>query len=111
MTNSISHLTSIRPLTQQKILTANGGITLVTHEESVSNSNSLTLDTVLVIPSLSCNLLSIGQIIETLNCIVKFWPNYCLFQDIAMHRILGSSVKCGKLYYLDLHGNPSQKSS
>ena len=60
MTNSTSHLTSICPATQQNILTANGGITLVTHEGSVSNSNSLNLDTVLVVPSLSCNLLSVG---------------------------------------------------
>ena len=106
MTNSTSHLTSIRSTTQQNILTANGGIAPVTHEGSVSNSNSLNLDTVLVVPSLSCNILSVGQITKTLNCTVKFWPNYCLFQDIATHRILGSGVKRGKLYYLDLHDNP-----
>ena len=85
MTNSTSHVTSIRASTQQNIVTANGGIAPVTHEGSVSNSNSLNLDTVLVVPSLSCNLLSVGQITETLNCTVKFWPNYCLFQDIAIH--------------------------
>ena len=66
----------------------------------------LTLDIVLVVSSLSCNLLSVGQITETLNCTVKFWPNYCLFQDIATHQILGSGVQRGKLYYLDLHDNP-----
>ena len=93
MTNCTSHLTSIRPSTQQNILTANEGIAPVTHEGLVSNSNSLTLDIVLVVPSLSCNLLSVGQITETLNCTVKFWPNYCLLQDIATHRILGSGVK------------------
>ena len=29
-----------------------------------------------------------------------------MFQDIATYRILGSGVKRGKLYYLDLHENP-----
>ena len=57
ITNSTSHLTSIHPATQQNILTANGGIAPVTHEGSVYNSNSLNLDIVLVVPSLSCNLL------------------------------------------------------
>ena len=79
MTNSTSHLTSIRPSSQQTILTANGGITSVSYEGSVFNSNSFNLDIVLIVPSLSCNLLSVGQITETLNCTVKFWPNYCLF--------------------------------
>ena len=105
MTNFTSHLTSIRASTKQKILTANRGIAPVTHEGSVSNSNSFDLDTVLVVPSLLCNLLFVGQITKILNCTVKFWPNYCLFQDITIHRILGSGVKRGKLYYLDLHDN------
>ena len=82
-------------------MTANGGIAPITHERSVSNSRYC-----FFVPSLSCNLLSVGQITETLNCTVKFWPNHCLFQDIATHRILGSGIKHGKLYYLDLHDNP-----
>ena len=111
MTNSTHHLTSIRPSTQQNILTTNGEITLVTHEGSVSNSNSLNLEIVLVFPFISCNLLSVGQITETLYCTIKCWPNYCLFKDIAMHWIFGYGVKREKLYYPNLHHDPSLKTS
>ena len=93
MTNDPHHLTSILPSTQQHISIANGGVSPVTSEGSVSMSHSLNLENVLVVPSLSSNLLPISQISNTLNCTVNFWPNYCLFQDITTHQILGYGVR------------------
>ena len=61
----------------------------------------MNLDTVLVVPSLSYNLLSISQITSNLNCFVTFWPNECIFQDITTHKILGCGIRRGRLYYLD----------
>lgn len=61
----------------------------------------MNLDSVLVVPSLSSNLLSVNQITETLNCYVIFWPTYCVFQDIVTHKILGYGTRRGRLYYLE----------
>ena len=47
---------------QSVISTANGSTSPITGEGSVILSNALTLDTVLVIPSLEYNLLSVSQI-------------------------------------------------
>ena len=109
MKNDPHHLTSIRPSTQQHILTTNRGVSPITCDRSVFVSHSLTLENVLVVPSLSSNLLSISQISNTLNCTVDFWPNYCLFQDIAAHRILGYGVRQGMLCYLDLNSRGTQQ--
>ncbi|EOX94408.1 Uncharacterized protein TCM_003988 [Theobroma cacao] len=65
-------------------------------------SNTLTLDTILIIPSLKCNLLSVSQITFTLDCIVTFGPLFCIAQDILTRNILGYGVKRDKLYYLEL---------
>ena len=67
--------------------------------------NTLTLDTVLVVPSLEYNLLSVSQITSTLACTIIFWPTFCVFQDILTRKILGYGVRRGKLYYLELTEN------
>jgi len=60
------------------------------------------LDTVLVVPSLNYNLLSIAQITLTLHCLVIFWPYFCVFKDIRTRKTIGYGIRRGKLYYLEL---------
>lgn len=72
MTNDPSKLTlKVKPK-QNVVKTANGSVAKVTCAGSAKLSNSMNLDTVLVVPSLSSNLLSISQIIDQLNCYVTF---------------------------------------
>ena len=97
-----SQLHSLRPSSQSVIYTANGSTSSITGEGSITLSKNFTLNSVLVVPLLDYNLLSVGQITSTLNCTVNFWPTFCTFQDILTHQILGYGVKRGKLYYLDL---------
>ena len=93
------------------ISTANGSTSPISGEGSVILSNTLTLDTVLVVPSLAYNLLSVGQITSTLNCTVTFWPLFCVFQDILTRKILGYGVRRCNLYYLELTENGGMKFS
>ena len=93
------------------ISTVNGSTSPISGEGSVILSNTLTLDTVLVVPSLAYNLLSVGQINSTLNCTVTFWPLFCVFQDILTRKILGYGVRRGNLYYLELTENGGMKFS
>ena len=72
MTRDSSKLKSILPSSQSVISTANGSTSSLTGEGSVILSNTLTLDTVLVVPSLEYNLLSVSQITSTLACTVTF---------------------------------------
>ncbi|KAJ9561968.1 hypothetical protein OSB04_007128 [Centaurea solstitialis] len=103
MTNDSSKLASMNPPKQTSIHTANGGVAPVTGEGPAKVSNSMDLDTVLVVPSLSSNLLSVSQITKALNCYAIFSPNECFFQDMVTHRILGCGIRRGRLYYLEEH--------
>ena len=111
MTWDSSQLKSVLPSSQSVISTANGSTSPITGEGSVILSNTLTLDTVLIVPSLEYNLLSVSQITSTLACTVIFWPSFCVFQDILTWKILGYGVRRGKLYYLELLENGESKIS
>lgn len=102
MTSDCGHLQSISPSSQTIISTANGSTSPITCVGSVILSENITLDNVIVVPSLECNLLSVSQITSFLACTVTFWPSYCVFQDIVTRKILGYGIRQGKLYYLDL---------
>ena len=88
-------LQTIHPSPQSVVSTANGSTSPITGEGSIVLSNTLKLVTVLVVPSLECNLLSVSPITLYLNYIVTFWPSFCIFQDIL-------NRKRGKLYCLEL---------
>ncbi|RVW66681.1 Retrovirus-related Pol polyprotein from transposon TNT 1-94 [Vitis vinifera] len=55
------------------------------------------------------NLLSVSQITAALSCIVIFWPEFCVIKDIQTRQTIGCGIKRGKLYYLDLQSNDSNK--
>ncbi|CAH9115685.1 unnamed protein product [Cuscuta europaea] len=79
MTNNSSKLLYVNPLKQTSIHTANRGVAPAIGEGPTKVSSYMNLDIVLVVPSLSSNLLSVSQIREALNCCVGFSPNECIF--------------------------------
>lgn len=71
-------------------------------EGSLSLSDSLNLDYVLIVLFLNYNLMYVVQIIVALECNVTFWQTHCVFQDIRTRKGMGCGTRMGKLYYLDL---------
>ncbi|RVW58707.1 Retrovirus-related Pol polyprotein from transposon RE1 [Vitis vinifera] len=88
---------------------ANGNTTPVIGEGSLTLTDTLNLDSVLVVPSLDYNLLSVSQITAALSCIVIFWPKFCVIKNIQTRQTIGCGIKWGKLYYLDLQSKDSNK--
>ena len=109
MTFDVRQVTHLNPSSQNCVSTANGNTTPVVGEGSSHLTNTLHLDSVLVVPSLDYNLLSISQITTTLSCVVIFWPDHCVFKDIQTRQSIGYGVKRGKLYYLDLESETSNR--
>ena len=95
-------LTCHKPSSHSALRTANGSISLVMGEGSIILTNTITLDIVLIVPSLVYNLLSVNQITVTLKCTVTFWPQFCVFQNILTRKILSYGVRWGNMYYLEL---------
>ena len=67
------------------------------------------MDSILVVPYLDYNLLSVSQITTALSCIVIFWPEFYVIKDIQTRQTIGCGIKRGKLYYLDLQSKDSNR--
>ena len=101
MTFDSKQVSPLRPSSQKIVSIANGNTTPVIGEGCLTLTNTLNLDSVLVVPSLYYNLLSVSQITAALSCIVIFWPKFCVFKDIQTRQMIGYGIKRGKLHYLD----------
>ncbi|KAL6316670.1 hypothetical protein AAG906_019583 [Vitis piasezkii] len=109
MTFDSRQVSPLRPSSQKIVFTANGNTTPVIGEGSLTLTDTLNLDFVLVVLSLYYNLLLVSQITATLSCIVIFWPEFCVIKDIQTRQTIGCGIKWGKLYYLDLQTKDSNK--
>jgi hypothetical protein len=81
MTSGSRQIKTLEPSTQTTVTTANGNTAPIIGEGTITLDN-LNLYTVLVVPSLDYNLLSVSQLTIALQCVVIFWPNSCVFKDI-----------------------------
>ena len=73
MTFDSRQVSPIRHSSQKIVSTANGNTTPVIGEGSLTLTNTLNLDSILVVSSLDYNLLSVSQITVVLSCIVIFF--------------------------------------
>lgn len=82
------------------IANANGVISPVTEAGTAMLSPTLPLSHTLFVLSRSHKLLSVEQVTKTLNCVIHFYPHFCLLQIFSSGRPLGVVLK-GGLYYKD----------
>ena len=107
MTFDSRQILSLSHSSQKFISTANGNMTPIIGERSLTLIDTLNLDSILVVPSLNYNLLSISQITTALSYIVIFWLAFCVFKNIQRRQTICCGIKIGKLYYLDLQPKDS----
>ena len=88
---------------------ADGLLSKVAGIGSVVISEEITLHTVLLVPNLDCNLLSISKLTQDLKTIAKFFPGYCEFQDSVSGRMIGSAKVCSGLYILEANNCPDRQ--
>ncbi|XP_026395788.1 uncharacterized protein LOC113290396 [Papaver somniferum] len=58
----------------------------------------LKLDNVLYVPQITCNLISVAQMIDELACIVQCTNSLCLIQDRLTRKVIGVGERHGRLY-------------
>lgn len=66
----------------------------------------MSLDKVLYVPKFHVNLLSVSKLTRALRCIVTFYPDFCVVQDMDMKRVIGLGKHFDGLYYLTPRQNP-----
>lgn len=62
---------------------------------------TLTLNSILHVPKSSCNLISISKLTHDLNCVTKFFPTHCKFQELCTRKTIGCAREVDSLYILD----------
>uniref|UniRef100_A0A2N9J4G2 CCHC-type domain-containing protein n=1 Tax=Fagus sylvatica TaxID=28930 RepID=A0A2N9J4G2_FAGSY len=93
MTGNLHALEKVVPYHHHgKITIANGQALSIEKIGSLSipltDSTSLSLTDVLYVPTLSANLISVGQLVNK-NCLVSFSPLGCLIQDLHTGKVIG----------------------
>ena len=70
--------------------------------------NGLKLNSVLHVPNLQCNLLSMSKLTMDLNYSVTFFPSCCKFQDLSSDKAIGNVEEQNGLYYFSGAGSSSR---
>lgn len=102
MTGCIHFFSSYAPSPDHfKVRIADGSLSVVAGMGTIKITPSIILKSVLHVPKLSCNLLSVSQITKDLNCVANFSHSSCEFQDLISGRRIGSAREHGGLYYFE----------
>ncbi|KAL9992339.1 hypothetical protein Hdeb2414_s1185g00990161 [Helianthus debilis subsp. tardiflorus] len=51
------------------------------------------INEVLYVPNFNCNLLSVGRLSKELQCVVSFFPDFCVMQGLHSKKLIGTG-KC-----------------
>ena len=85
----------------------NGSLATVAGFGDIYITPTLILKSVLHVPKLSANLVSIQKLTHDLKCYVIFFPSYCVLQKQGLGRRIGLAKERSGLYHLE----SSQKTS
>ncbi|RVW76743.1 Retrovirus-related Pol polyprotein from transposon TNT 1-94 [Vitis vinifera] len=88
---------------------ADGSLSKVAGTGSVVLSRDLTLNSVLFVPNLDCNLLSISKLTKEKRCITNFSSTHCEFQDLDSGKTIGNAEECSGLYILKERHDPQEQ--
>ncbi|KAI5313791.1 hypothetical protein L3X38_042967 [Prunus dulcis] len=81
------------------ITSVNGLPYPITAEGTISLTPTLSLSRALLVPNIHCNLLSVGQLLDTLNASATFYPTHCSFQDLKTHETIEYGKRIGVLLF------------
>ncbi|KAL5857492.1 hypothetical protein ACOSQ3_004950 [Xanthoceras sorbifolium] len=102
MTSTSSLFHSYTPCAgNKKVKIADGSLSSIAGKGSIKISNKIELKSVIHVPNLSCNLLSVSKLSQDSNCLIIFYPTKCEFQDMAMGKMIGSAEMKDGLYYFE----------
>lgn len=106
MTGTSKGFFSLSPYHGSGQITTADGTNLPISGIGVVSVNNTRLEDVLLVPKLSTNLISVGQLVEN-NCNVYFTPFGCVIQEQATGRIIGKGHKTGRLFSIEIAQDPS----
>ncbi|CAL5421419.1 unnamed protein product [Camellia sinensis] len=84
-----------------KIRIADGSFSPIAGKGFIKLTEKINLNSVLHVPNLACNLLSVSKLSKDSNCRVTFFESHCEFQDQNSGKMIGRARMLEGLYYFD----------
>ncbi|XP_070665303.1 uncharacterized protein [Malus domestica] len=101
MTNHVSKSQKFEKFTNpSQVSIANGESVKVLGKEKIKIMSDEIESMALYVPSFPFQLLSVGKITNTLNCLAIFSPHNVIFQDCATKKTIGEGFYLEGLYYI-----------
>ena len=82
MTSNHKPFSTFRTHSTPPVTVADGSTYETKGSGTVKPTSSITLSSVLNLPNLAFNLISISKLTKNLNCSVSFFLDHCVFQDL-----------------------------
>lgn len=100
--------THTKPLSIPIVNLPTGSSIPITCTGTIPFNFDITLADVLCVPSFNLNLMSASKVTDFLNCCVILFPTFCVLQDLASGKMIGSGKMRGGLYYMSpIHQTPA----
>ncbi|KAK3028580.1 hypothetical protein RJ639_039271 [Escallonia herrerae] len=90
MTGNAKNLRDVREISSCPVALPDGNNAVAIKEGSVILDRNLILKDVLYVPGLTCNLISVSQLIDHSNCFVQFTNNLCVIQGRTSRMLIGA---------------------
>ena len=97
-------MSELKDLTGCAVGLPDGNQTMALKEGSVRLGKYMKSKKVLYVPNLNCNLISVSQLLDELNCNVLFTKKLCVIQDRTSRMVIGAGERREGLYYLKSMG-------
>ena len=88
-------------LTLSPVTIVDGSTSKFIGSGTLKPTSYITLSSVLGLPKLAFNLISVSKLTKDLNCCILFFSDYCIFQDLMTKKIIGKGHVSDSLYILD----------
>jgi len=99
MTGNLSNLRNLRVISPCSVGLLDENNIVATKEGSIIFGSDFVLENVLYVPGLSCNLISVSQLINHSNCTIQFTHNMCVIRDRTSRKLIGDGECRDRLYY------------
>ena len=83
-----------------KVKITDGSLSMVASMGTIKIGADLILHSILHVPNLTCNLLSISTLTRVPSCVAKFSCSTCTCHDLTTERMIGNAREHRELYYL-----------
>ncbi|KAH7569415.1 hypothetical protein JRO89_XS06G0157600 [Xanthoceras sorbifolium] len=99
MTGNISLFESLYDVSPSPVGLPNGNHTTAIKEGKIVLSDGLILKDVLYVPDLNVNLISVSQLLATLNYFITVTDKLCIIQDSNSRTLIGAGEQCDGVYW------------